>query len=142
LIQTIGRTARNVDGRVILYAEKETEAMRRTIEETARRRTKQLDYNARHGITPRTIRSAIKSGIEEIIRAEREAEVALGAPRSRLELAEQVRVLEAEMYRLADELNFEEAARVRDHILELQGRGPAAGGAGRRTRRARRPKRS
>ena len=142
LIQTIGRTARNVDGRVILYAERETEAMRKTIDETARRRTKQLDYNARHGITPRTIRSAIKSGIEEVIRAERDAEVALGAPRSRLELAEQVRVLEAEMYRLADELNFEEAARVRDHILQLQGKGPAAGGSGRRARRARRPKRS
>jgi excinuclease ABC subunit B len=131
LIQTIGRTARNVNGRVILYADRVTDSMRMTIEETERRRTKQLAYNAERGITPQTIRSAIKAGIEEILRAEDEAAGAIGAPKSRLELAEQVRLLEGEMYRLADDLRFEEAARVRDRLLELQG-----GGSLRRGRRA------
>jgi excinuclease ABC subunit B len=126
LIQTIGRTARNARGEVILYADRVTDSMQRTIDETERRREKQLAYNTDHGITPQTIRSAIKKGIADILRAEREAEQAIGAPKSRLELAEAVRVLEAEMFRLADELKFEEAARVRDRILELQGKsGPA-----------------
>jgi excinuclease ABC subunit B len=126
LIQTIGRTARNAHGEVILYADRVTDSMRRTMEETERRREMQLAYNKDHGITPQTIRSAIKKGIADILRAEHEAERAIGAPKSRLELAEAVRVLEAEMFRLADELNFEEAARVRDRILEVQGK-PAPG---------------
>ncbi|MHC4252616.1 MAG: UvrB/UvrC motif-containing protein, partial [Planctomycetota bacterium] len=136
LIQTIGRTARNVGGQVILYADRVTDSMQQTIDETARRREKQLDYNREHDITPKTIRSAIKAGIEEIIRAERDAEAAIGAPRSALERAEELRVMEAEMYRLADGLRFEEAARVRDRILEMQGKKPvsAAGRSGRRAR--------
>ena len=122
LIQTIGRTARNTRGEVILYADRVTDSMRRTMDETGRRREMQLAYNREHGITPQTIRSAIKKGIAEIVRAERDAEKAVGAPRSKLELAEAVRVLEAEMFRLADELKFEEAANVRDRILEVQGK--------------------
>ncbi len=136
LIQTIGRTARNARGQVILYADKVTNSMRQTIEETGRRREKQLEYNREHNITPKTIRSAIKAGIEEIIRAERDEEAAIGAPRSALERAEELRILEAEMYRLADELRFEEAARVRDRILQMQGKRAAASAAraGRRGR--------
>jgi len=137
LIQTIGRTARNSGGQVILYADRVTDSMQQTIDETSRRREKQLEYNDAHGITPKTIRSAIKSGIEEIIRAEHDAEAAIGAPRSALERAEQLRVLEAEMYRLADGLRFEEAARVRDRILQMQGKAvsPSRGKAKRRKKR-------
>jgi excinuclease ABC subunit B len=126
LIQTIGRTARNAGGQVILYADVVTNSMRQTIDETSRRREKQLEFNREHNITPKTIRTAIKAGIEEIIRAERDAEAAIGAPRSALERAEELRVLEAEMFRLADELRFEEAARVRDRILQMQGKRAAA----------------
>jgi len=139
LIQTIGRTARNANGQVILYADTITEAIRRTLDETSRRRQKQLAYNAAHGITPRTVRSAVKAGIEEIVRAEHEAERLLRAPKAAVELAERIRELEGEMYRLAEELRFEEAARVRDAILELQGRSPARrSGRPRRARPARR----
>jgi excinuclease ABC subunit B len=65
LIQTIGRAARNVNAEVILYADKVTDSMKRAIDETRRRRDLQLDYNARHGITPETVRTAISTGIEE-----------------------------------------------------------------------------
>jgi excinuclease ABC subunit B len=138
LIQTIGRTARNVNGRVILYADRVTDAIRYTIDVTDRRRTLQLAYNAEHGITPHTVRSAIKSGIEEIIRAGREAERALGTTHSSADLTERVRELEGEMYRLAEELKFEEAARLRDAILELPGDGGARESSGRPRARGRR----
>jgi excinuclease ABC subunit B len=133
LIQTIGRTARNAHGTVILYADTQTDAIQKTIQETARRRERQLAYNAAHGITPTTIQSAIKSGIEEVVRASREAEYAVGAPRAALDLAERVRELEGEMYAMADGLRFEEAARLRDAILELQGKGSPRASAARRT---------
>jgi excinuclease ABC subunit B len=133
LIQTIGRTARNVEGRVILYADQTTEAIRKTIEETARRRERQLAYNREHGITPRTVRSAIKAGITEILEARQVAAAAAGGSLSAVERAEHLAALEAEMHELAAELRFEEAARLRDRILELQGR-PAEPRPGRRRR--------
>jgi len=137
LIQTIGRTARNVEGRVILYADETTEAIRKTIEETARRRERQLAYNREHGITPRTVRSAIKAGITEILEARQVAAAAAGGSLSAVERAEQLAALEAEMHELAAELRFEEAARLRDRILELQGRPAQPRGAPRRRGRFR-----
>ena len=137
LIQTIGRTARNVDGRVILYADEETEAIRKTVAETGRRRERQMEHNHEHGITPRTVRSEIKAGIAEIIQAGKIADEAAGYSMSAAERAEHVRALEEEMHQLASELRFEEAARLRDRILELQGKSaePRPGRGGGRGRR-------
>jgi excinuclease ABC subunit B len=133
LIQMIGRTARNVDGRVILYADKMTKAIKQTLDETERRRKKQAAFNEKYGIIPRTIQSAIKPSIEEIVRS-RHAEEGF---EDRLKLAERIGELETEMLKLADELRFEEAAKIRDAILTLQGKEAPAkrGRGGRRNRR-------
>jgi len=128
LIQTIGRTARNVNGRVVLYAERRTEAIEQTIAETGRRREAQLVYNKEHGITPKTVRKEFRPGILEILgeRTAAEGEEIAGLAgdetRERLSRAEMIGELEGEMYRLAKELEFAEAAKIRDRILEIQGR--------------------
>jgi excinuclease ABC subunit B len=121
LIQTIGRAARNVNGRVLLFADEITPAMRDTIRECERRRQKQLDYNREHGITPETIRKAIKAGIEEVLREREAEERATGLDRDTIEKTRELTELEAEMHRLAADLRFEEAAALRDRIMELRG---------------------
>jgi len=128
LIQTIGRAARNVHGEVILYADEVSDAMAAAIGETERRRTKQLAYNERHGITPETIRKRI----QEVIRGEEtEGEAADGgaapiAPweRELLEddLRQELAMLENEMWSASEALDFEKAAAVRDRIRELEAR--------------------
>ncbi len=124
LIQTIGRAARNVAGEVVLYADAVSEAMRAAIDETDRRRTKQLDYNSAHGITPETI---IKR-IQEVIRGERaEAEPARPVDPWERELLEddvkqELALLENEMWQASEALDFEKAAAVRDRIRELEAR--------------------
>lgn len=124
LIQNIGRAARNVGGEVVLYADRITDAMRDTIAECERRRTIQLAFNQKHGITPQTIVRAISDGIETII-SQRDADELehdiTGIPIDKLALAEQIQTLEIEMEHLAEELRFEEAAQLRDKILELKG---------------------
>ncbi|MFN3486688.1 MAG: UvrB/UvrC motif-containing protein, partial [Planctomycetota bacterium] len=138
IIQTVGRTARNVNGRVILYADQVTESMRRAIEETRRRRAIQLEYNARHGITPQTIRKEIRRGVEEVLRARRTAAEAVGWNEAGLDRAEAIAELEKEMYQAAERLDFERAAELRDAIRRLSGQ-QAPGGPRRRGRaRARR----
>ena len=124
LIQTVGRAARNVDGRVIMYADKETNAMRIAIGETARRREIQKAYNERHGIEPRTI----KKGVSDILIAA-EAKglykagkkgVARQAPQDPDELRTLIADLEAEMLEAAEELKFEYAAKLRDEVKDLE----------------------
>ncbi|MHC4916922.1 MAG: excinuclease ABC subunit UvrB [Planctomycetota bacterium] len=138
LIQTIGRTARNVDGQVILYADRKTGAIEKTLEETGRRRVKQLEYNREHGITPQTIRSAIKAGITEILQAGKVTEEAAGFEgEAAAARAEDIARLEEEMYRLAEELRFEEAARLRDRITGLRGEDPLARAGSGRARKGR-----
>jgi excinuclease ABC subunit B len=138
LIQIIGRAARNLNGRVILYADKITEAMRGTMDETTRRRAKQVAYNTAHGITPVSIRKAITEGIEGIIRMRRAEEEATGMAEEKLVSAETIREMEEEMERMAGELRFEEAAKLRDHILQLQGKNvPDRGIGGLRKKRGR-----
>ena len=135
LMQTIGRSARNVDARVILYADTVTESMQQAVDETRRRRALQEEYNRTHGITPETIRKEIRTGIESEAAARAVAFEAVGqtddTAQRTAELAEQ---LEADMMQAAAELDFERAARLRDQIAALRAGGPAGRSAGGRGR--------
>jgi excinuclease ABC subunit B len=125
LIQTCGRASRNIDGRVILYADTITGSMHRTIEETERRRMLQEHYNMENSITPATVRSSIKDILSsvyekdyvtvEVQTAEEEVEY-----HSLQDLRRDIKRLEAEMHKAAKVLAFEEAARLRDQIKELR----------------------
>jgi excinuclease ABC subunit B len=126
LVQTIGRAARNVDGTVLMYADRQTEAMRRAIEETDRRRAIQLAYNEEHGITPETIVKGI-SDIAEFL--QQESKLPQKGRRTRRadkevmsldELEGTVVALEEEMLAAAEDLRFEYAARLRDEIRDLR----------------------
>jgi len=127
LIQTIGRAARNVQGRVILYADHVTGSMQRAIDETERRRKIQLEFNEKHGITPETIRKSIQEFMPELRRAERQQSAPSSSstddpePLSPDELADHIKQLEEQMYTAAKNLEFERAAELRDEIQELRG---------------------
>nr|WP_026199090.1 excinuclease ABC subunit UvrB [Lamprocystis purpurea] len=135
LIQTIGRAARNANGKAILYADRITGSMERAIGETERRRARQVAFNAAHGITPQTIRKAVADILESAMPgapmkarayarvAEEIVEYANLTPQ---QMAKKVKALEKEMYAYAKDLEFEKAAAVRDKIKELQGKGLAA----------------
>jgi len=120
LVQTIGRAARNVNAKVILYADKVTDSMQRAIEETERRRTRQEEYNLEHGITPETIKKNISVGIESATAAHREANQAAGTTdESEYVTREYIFELESEMMAAAESLEFERAATLRDRITQL-----------------------
>ncbi|NLI91078.1 MAG: excinuclease ABC subunit UvrB [Peptococcaceae bacterium] len=122
LIQTIGRAARNVNGRVIMYADHVTGSMKIAIDETNRRRTIQMEYNRKHGITPQTIRKQIYEVPEATKVAEKGQ--AYGSKNGGLTPDERetlIRTLEEEMLKAARELDFERAADLRDTIIELKG---------------------
>jgi excinuclease ABC subunit B len=124
LVQTIGRAARNVNGRVLMYADRETDAMRAAISETNRRRAIQLAYNEKHGITPETVRKGI-SEMAEFLAMEDRAPARRRRRRSGEfadpgELERTIVSLEEEMLAAADDLRFEEAARIRDELKELR----------------------
>jgi excinuclease ABC subunit B len=123
LIQTIGRCARHVNARVYLYADKTTNAMRQAIDETSRRRQLQLAYNAEHGITPQSIRKAIRSTLYQQVQARRIAAAAMGADEVEYGRSERLMELEAEMLQAAESLEFERAAKLRDRIKELKSAG-------------------
>ena len=121
LIQTIGRAARHVNAKVILYADRVTDSMQRAIEETRRRRTLQEEYNTRHGITPQSIRKEIQSGIEAVSEAHREANAAVGRhEESEIETEDLIQELQTEMLAAAESLEFERAASLRDQITQLR----------------------
>src|ERR1700685_1705792 len=122
LIQTIGRAARNVRGKAILYADRETGSIQRAIAETDRRRSKQIEFNTEHGITPRTIVKAVGDVMEGAravpgeVPGESDADYALAPEQA----VKRIKKLEAEMMKLARNLEFEQAARLRDGIQRLR----------------------
>ena len=121
LIQTIGRSARNVNAQVYLYADKVTPSMQRAIDETQRRRKLQMAYNVEHGITPQTIQKAIRRGIEEEIEARRTVQNAIGSKDEKdFATQEFLNELEAEMLVAAQNLDFERAVILRDRILKIK----------------------
>jgi excinuclease ABC subunit B len=120
LVQTIGRTARNVNAKVLLYADTMTESMKKAIDETNRRRTIQLAYNAEHGITPESIRKEIKQGLAEELQAHKRAQEAIHLSDTEYDRTELMAELEKEMFAAAEALEFEKAARLRDQIQELR----------------------
>lgn len=123
LIQTIGRAARNSDGRVIMYADVMTDSMRKAISETNRRRSIQQDYNEKHGITPQTIQKKIFDIIQATKGVEEKQKFLLDKDpesMSKEELIAEIKKMEKEMKNAARDLQFEQAANLRDQILELK----------------------
>ena len=123
LIQTIGRAARNVNGKVIMYADRITEAMRYAIDETNRRRCLQMEYNERMGITPSTIRKGISDIAQHLAEekvAEEKQKYKARLKGSLQDVIALIQELEEEMYRAAQELDFERAAELRDEIKEIR----------------------
>jgi excinuclease ABC subunit B len=120
LVQTIGRTARNINAKVILYGDTVTNSMKNAIDETNRRRTIQLAYNEKHGITPQTIRKEIKQGLAEEFRARKTAQEAVHFSQSEYNRTEMITEMEKEMLAAAEALEFEKAAKLRDQIQELK----------------------
>ena len=116
LIQTIGRAARNVNGRVIMYADRITGSMRAAIDETERRRRIQMEYNAKHGITP----ESIKKQVADVIEIGKRADPVREKKMTRLEREREIEKLTAEMREAARTLEFEKAAYIRDRIKELK----------------------
>ncbi|KGG80238.1 excinuclease ABC subunit B [Caloranaerobacter azorensis H53214] len=122
MIQTIGRAARNAEGKVIMYADTITKSMKRAIDETNRRRFIQMEYNKKHGITPQTIRKGIRDIIEATKVAEDKDKYGFdsGKEMNDSEILEVIKKLEIEMMKAAEELQFERAAEIRDKIKELK----------------------
>ncbi len=131
LIQTIGRAARNLHGKAILYADRITDSMKKAIGETERRRAKQTAYNLEHGIAPRAIVKQVRDLIDGVYSekagrdAEKVAQAQLQRARvedmSQKELAREIKRLESAMYEHARNLEFEEAARARDQLTAFRG---------------------
>ncbi|MDU3456269.1 MAG: UvrB/UvrC motif-containing protein, partial [Peptoniphilus harei] len=124
LIQTAGRAARNAGGKVIMYADTITPSMQVTIDETSRRRKIQEEYNEEHGITPKTIVKSVREVINTAIAAEESIDFKDIKDEenefTKDEINEMIDALKPEMYRAAEELDFEKAAEIRDKIKDLR----------------------
>ncbi|MDI9818966.1 MULTISPECIES: excinuclease ABC subunit UvrB [unclassified Legionella] len=124
LIQTIGRAARNINGRAILYADSVTGSMQRALDETERRRNKQIEFNKMHGITPKGIRKSIEDIMEGVYSTKRKTQIAERQPFYPLlspeQLAKKIKALEKQMHSHAKNMEFELAAKVRDELLALK----------------------
>jgi excinuclease ABC subunit B len=124
LIQTIGRAARNVEGRVVLYADRMTDSMRRALEETSRRRAKQIAWNEEHGITPQTIRRDISDVLQSVYEQDYVTVDAVEGDETAnfvgKDIGATIAELEKKMRAAAADLEFEDAARLRDEIKRLE----------------------
>ncbi len=138
LIQTIGRAARNVSGEVHMYADTVTDSMRAALDETSRRRQKQIDYNLEHGIDPQPLRKKIADVTDMLVREQIDTEELLAGgyrktprsaqtghvrsdvPTAEAELVDLIDSLTQQMHSAASELNFELAARIRDELADLK----------------------
>jgi len=138
LIQTIGRTARNVNAHVILYADEVTDSMKQAMDETERRREIQTAHNEEHGIVPETIKKEIRAGIEAEVQGKKHAQMAVGEGEEEYVTQELLNELEQEMREAAERLDFELAAELRDRIVALQKPAEPKAPAKRRGRRRRR----
>ncbi|VAX41118.1 Excinuclease ABC subunit B, partial [hydrothermal vent metagenome] len=120
LIQQMGRAARNAGAKVIMYADKVTPSMQKAIDETERRRVKQVAYNTKHNITPRTIEKDIRRGIEGELQARRSAREAVVTGEDKIDASALLTMLEDEMLAAADEMAFEKAADLRDQAVSVR----------------------
>lgn len=120
LIQTIGRTARNVNAEVILYADEITHSMKRAMDETNRRRELQMAYNTKHNITPKTIQKEIKRGIEDEVSSHKIIYETVAESEEEYITQEFINELEEEMLKAAEALEFERAAELRDKIQQMR----------------------
>ena len=120
LVQTIGRTARNVNATVFLYGDRVTNSMKKAIDETNRRRKIQEDYNEKNNITPETIKKEIYKSLSQQFKARKTAQEAIHLTENEYDIAELAVQLEKEMLEAAEELNFERAAFLRDQLKELK----------------------
>ncbi|MBI4430248.1 MAG: excinuclease ABC subunit UvrB [Candidatus Omnitrophica bacterium] len=120
LIQTAGRAARHINGRVIMYADEMTDSMKRMIGETARRRKIQLAFNQEHSITPKSVEKAIRAGIEQVRSAEEFVAKVVGEKKSEHDVKSYLAYLTSRMEEAASRLDFEKAARFRDEIRDLE----------------------
>ena len=138
LVQTIGRAARNADGRVIMYGDIMTESMEKAITETNRRRAIQQAYNEAHGITPETVRNAIR----DVLEITKQVETTAAKPLNEDERAALMRQIEEQMLSAAKNLEFEQAAKLRDQLLSLRGEAPMKPDVQQRRSRAPRSRKS
>ena len=121
LIQTIGRAARNVEGRVIMYADAPTDSMMAAIGETNRRRAIQEEFNRQNGITPESVKTAVRALLEITDKASEEIRDGMADD----EKSEWIRQLEDQMLTAASQLDFEKAAKLRDQLFAIRGDAPA-----------------
>jgi excinuclease ABC subunit B len=120
LIQTAGRAARHVNGEVVLFADQVTDSMQALISISEYRRTKQTEYNEKHGITPQTVRRAVQESLHTILRGREIASSVINEAGGNFDLTELLRELEDEMQRASANLEFERAALLRDQIMEVK----------------------
>jgi len=120
LIQTAGRAARHINGEVVLFADQMTQSMQALIDISEYRRTKQMEYNEKHGITPQTVRRAVQESLHTILRGREIASSVINETGGNFDLTELLRELEDEMQRASANLEFERAALLRDQIMEVK----------------------
>src|SRR5439155_14175596 len=118
--QTAGRAARHINGEVVLFADQITQSMEALISISEYRRTKQMEYNKKHGITPQTVRRAVQESLHTILRGREIAAAVIQEAGGNFDLTELLRELEEEMQQASANLEFERAALLRDQIMEVK----------------------